>query len=79
MELVSHFYCFIWWVYFVQKIRLSIDNNIKYESYRNNSYTADEKVIVEIKTSIDKDTDFLVKTFPFQELDFQNIVMQLKI
>ncbi len=51
-------------------IRLSIDNNIKYESYRNNSYTADEKVIVEIKTSIDKDTDFLVKTFPFQRIRF---------
>ena len=51
-------------------VRLSIDQNIKYESFKNNSYIKDNKIIVEVKTSIEQDMDFLVKTFPFQRIRF---------
>ena len=51
-------------------VRLSIDQNIEYESFKNNSYIKDNKIIVEVKTSIEQDMDFLVKTFPFQRIRF---------
>tara|TARA_Y100000591_G_C21717006_1_gene636662 strand:+ start:315 stop:905 length:591 start_codon:yes stop_codon:yes gene_type:complete len=51
-------------------IRLSIDNNILYKSQKNNSSFSDDKIIVEIKTSINQNIDFLAKHFPFQRIRF---------
>ena len=53
-----------------KEIRLSIDTNIVYRSYKKNTYHSDNRIIVEVKTSIDKDKDFLVETFPFQKIRF---------
>ena len=53
-----------------KEIRLSIDTNIAYRSYKKNTYYSDNRIIVEVKTSIDKDKDFLVETFPFQKIRF---------
>lgn len=51
-------------------VRLSIDNNIEYHSFKNNRSYLDIRIIVEVKTSIDKDKDFLIETFPFQRIRF---------
>ena len=51
-------------------VRLSIDQNIIYKSYKNQNYFSERRIIVEIKTSIDKSADFLVDKFPFQRIRF---------
>ncbi|OUX44357.1 hypothetical protein CBE37_01250 [bacterium TMED277] len=51
-------------------VRISIDTNIIYTNYRNNFKFNDKKVIVELKTSINKNLDDLSKTFPFQKIRF---------
>lgn len=51
-------------------VRISIDTNIIYKSYKSNSYFSDKKIIVEIKTSINKNADFLIKKFPFERIRF---------
>ena len=51
-------------------VRLSIDKNIIYESYNKNNYFSEKRIIVEIKTSINKSADFLAEFFPFQRIRF---------
>ena len=51
-------------------VRISIDNNISYESYPENIYLKDQISIVEIKTSIKKNLDRLIQDFPFQQKRF---------
>ena len=51
-------------------VRISIDTNILYEDYKTNLTYNDNKIIVEIKTSIKKDLDDLVELFPFQRIRF---------
>jgi hypothetical protein len=53
-----------------QGVRISIDTNIIYKNYKNNNYFSDKRLIVEIKTSIDKNIDFLTEKFPFQRIRF---------
>ena len=53
-----------------QGVRISIDTNIIYKNYKNNNYFSDKRIIVEIKTSIDKNVDFLTEKFPFQRIRF---------
>ena len=51
-------------------VRISIDEEISYENYLSNSVFFDKKLIVELKTSINKNLDDLIKDFPFQKIRF---------
>ena len=54
----------------IDDVRISIDKNLVYESYRTNSVYNDSNSIVEIKTSIRKNLDDLIELFPFQRMRF---------
>ena len=54
----------------VDDVRISIDKNLVYESYRTNNVYNDSNSIVEIKTSIKKNLDDLIELFPFQRMRF---------
>ena len=51
-------------------VRISIDEEISYENYLSNSVFFDNKLIVELKTSINKNLDDFIKDFPFQKIRF---------
>ena len=51
-------------------VRVSIDHNIKYESFKNNSHIVDNKIIVEVKTSINQEMDYLIKNLHYQRIRF---------
>ena len=51
-------------------IRISVDTDIVYENYKTNTTYNDSSAIVEIKTSINKNLDDLIKKFPFQKIRF---------
>ena len=50
--------------------QISIDENIKYYLYSGRVLGCDENIIVELKTSIRKNTDDLINSFPFQRIRF---------
>lgn len=55
----------------IDDVRISIDTGIKYKNFQTNiSYNDDKKIIVELKTSANKDLDDLIKLFPFQRIRF---------
>ena len=54
----------------IDDVRISIDKNLVYESYRTNNVYNDSNSIVEIKTSIKKNLDDLIELFPFQRIRF---------
>tara|TARA_B100001123_G_C15310170_1_gene1024061 strand:- start:235 stop:819 length:585 start_codon:yes stop_codon:yes gene_type:complete len=54
----------------LQDVRISVDTDIIYENYRTNVVHNDSNAIVEIKTSIKKNLDDLIETFPFQRIRF---------
>ncbi len=54
----------------INDVRISIDKNLIYESYRYNNVCSDTNSIVEIKTSINKNLDDLIELFPFQRTRF---------
>ena len=54
----------------IDDVRISIDNNINYQLFGDNTYQNEVSSIVEIKTSIKKDLDKLTKDFPFQRTRF---------
>ena len=51
-------------------VRISIDEEISYENYLSNSVFFDNKLIVELKTSINKNLDDFIKDLPFQKIRF---------
>lgn len=51
-------------------VRISIDEEISYENYLSNNIFFDNKLIVELKTSINKNLDDFIKDFPFQKIRF---------
>ena len=51
-------------------VRISIDEEISYENYLSNNVFFDNKLIVELKTSINKNLDDFIKDFPFQKIRF---------
>ena len=55
---------------FFKDVRISIDTNITYRSYDTNFETKDNRVIAELKTSINKDLDELNEEFPIQRIRF---------
>ncbi len=54
----------------INDVRISIDKNLVYKSYRTNNVYNDSNSIVEIKTSIKKNLDDLIELFPFQRIRF---------
>ena len=54
----------------VDDIRISIDKNISYTDFKTKKTYLDQNSIVELKTSINKDSDDLIKIFPFQRIRF---------
>ena len=54
----------------VDDVRISIDKNLVYKSFKTNRIHNDSNIIVEIKTSIKKNMDELIELFPFQRVRF---------
>ena len=54
----------------IDDVRISIDKNLIYKNFNNKNYFKDNKSIVEIKTSINKNADELIKMFPLQRIRF---------
>ena len=54
----------------INDVRISIDNNINYKLFDENIQRNVDSSIVEIKTSIKKNLDNLIKDFPFQRTRF---------
>ena len=54
----------------IADVRISIDTNLVYRDFYTNRLHNDNKVIVEIKTSILKNQDDLIRDFPFQRIRF---------
>ena len=51
-------------------VRISIDQNIQYKDCLTNNIFNDNKIIVELKTSINKNLDELTSDFPMQRVRF---------
>lgn len=51
-------------------VRISIDKNITYRNFKTNNQINDDRVIAELKTSINKDIDNLIEEFPIQRIRF---------
>jgi|TARA_B110000027_G_scaffold133113_1_gene160767 hypothetical protein len=60
-------------------VRITIDNNIEYTNYRNKLTHKDPRIIIEIKTSIKKNIDQLMKIFPFQRIRFSKYCNGIEI
>ena len=56
-------------------LRITIDENIEYQSYLKKFIFKDQQIIVEIKTSIEKSLDELTSIFPFQKIRFSKEIM----
>ena len=56
--------------YLFKDVRISIDTNIQYRSYDTNFTIRDDRVIVELKTSINKNLDELTEDFPSHRIRF---------
>ena len=51
-------------------VRISIDTNITYRNFKTGLQAKDSKIIAELKTSINKSSDELIKEFPIQRIRF---------
>ena len=51
-------------------VRISIDRNIEYRDFKTKRLFSDDKTIVELKTSINKNLDDLIDDFPMQRIRF---------
>ena len=54
----------------VDDVRISIDKEIKYRDFKTNVEFHDENIIVELKTSYNKNLDKLINDFPIQRIRF---------
>ena len=51
-------------------VRISVDTDIQYRDFKTNKIYNDKRVIVELKTSINKNLDDLREEFPIQRIRF---------
>lgn len=65
--------------YKIDDVRVTIDNNISYQQYRKKIAFKDPHLIVELKSSMTKDLDELLKLFPFQNIRFSKYCNGYKI
>jgi SPX domain protein involved in polyphosphate accumulation len=54
----------------IKDVRVSIDTNIQYINYISNYRYNENKIIVELKCNINKNSDEISKDFPFQKIRF---------
>jgi len=54
----------------IDDVRISIDRDIQYRDHKTNFKLDDDKIIVELKTSFNKNLDELVNDFPIQRIRF---------
>ena len=54
-------------------MKISIDENIQYSDYLSAQIINDERVVVELKTSINKNLDELIEDFPNQRIRFSTL------
>tara|TARA_A100001011_G_scaffold363029_1_gene412604 strand:- start:442 stop:1038 length:597 start_codon:yes stop_codon:yes gene_type:complete len=54
----------------IDNVRISIDTNIKYKDFKTGFEVNDDRIIVELKTSINKNLDELIEDFPMQRIRF---------
>ena len=60
-------------------VRVTFDANITYNLFKKNTKKNDHNIIVELKTSINKNLDHLIKEFPFQEIRFSKYCNGIEI
>ena len=56
--------------FLIKDVRISIDTNITFKSFTTNYEIRDDRIIAELKTSINKDFDELMEDFPLQRIRF---------
>ena len=56
--------------YIYEDVRISIDTNIDYKDFKTNRCFTESQIIVELKTTINKNLDDLIENFPFQRTRF---------
>ena len=54
----------------VNDVRITIDENISYKTFKTGFIKKDNDIIIELKTSFFKNLDDLIKEFPFQKIRF---------
>tara|TARA_Y100000816_G_scaffold279584_1_gene252015 strand:- start:1106 stop:1699 length:594 start_codon:yes stop_codon:yes gene_type:complete len=54
----------------LKDVRISIDTNISYRSYDTNFVVKDDRVVAELKTSMNKNLDELTEDFPSHRIRF---------
>ena len=60
-------------------VRVTYDANINYNLFKKNTKKNDHNIIVELKTSIKKNLNHLIKEFPFQEIRFSKYCNGIEI
>ena len=60
-------------------VRITYDKNISYNLFKKNFKKIDQNIIVELKTSINKNLNDLIKEFPFQEIRFSKYCNGIEI
>ena len=60
-------------------VRITYDANINYNLFKKNIKKKDHNIIIELKTSINKNLDHLIKEFPFQEIRFSKYCNGIEI
>ena len=60
-------------------VRVTYDANINYNLFKKNTKKNDHNIIVELKTSINKNLNHLIKEFPFQEIRFSKYCNGIEI
>jgi len=54
----------------LEKVRITIDENISYRKYGSNMFYNDDDIIVEIKSNINLSRDYILNLLPFQRIRF---------
>ena len=60
-------------------VRITYDANINYNLFKKNIKKKDHNIIIELKTSINKNLDHLIKEFPIQEIRFSKYCNGIEI
>ena len=59
-------------------VRISIDTNIMYRNFKTDYQVRDDKIIAELKTSINKNADELAEEFPVPRIRFSKYCFGLE-
>lgn len=62
-----------------EDVRITVDTKINYNLFNKKQIKQDQNIIVELKTSKDKNLDELLENFPYQEIRFSKYCNGLEI